>query len=373
MPGASDKDEWVIYGNHHDAWVNGANDPVSGAAALLETARSLAELYQGGWRPKRTIKFALWDGEEFGLVGSTEWVEKHRTELQQKAVLYLNSDTTSTGNLSAGGAPSLQVFFSEILRDIKDPKNNEPLISSARARRGQGEQTDQNDKAFRLSPLGAGSDYVAFLHHAGIASINAGFSGEGYAAGVYHSIYDSFHWYTSFADKDFMYSAVFAQVMATALMRMADAPVLPFEFGSLADAIQSYLDELAKNKEAASKINLDALKTELSRLRSAAMTFEKQYPKGGSASDSIRSRVNQALIATERAWLLDTGLPGRPWYKHQLVAPGLYTGYSAKTLPGIREAADVARWDEANAQVKVLADTIREVSARIEAAARAFE
>jgi N-acetylated-alpha-linked acidic dipeptidase len=371
IPGSGNADEWVIYGNHHDAWVNGAGDPVSGASALLETARTLAELYKTGWRPKRTIKFALWDGEEFGLVGSTEWVEKHRAELFRKAVLYLNSDMTATGTLNAGGVPSLQVFFSQVLRDVNDPKKkNASLLETARARRGQGDTPDPDEKSFRLGPLGAGSDYVPFLHHTGIASVNAGFSGGG--SGVYHSIYDSFDWYTRFADGDFTYGATFARVASLTLMRMADAPVLPFEFTSLTNAVQSYVDDLTKNKAAAAKLKLDALKPAIAALRSAALEFEKASSKDDT-SGAVRARVNRALIATERAWLLDTGLPGRQWYKHQLVAPGIYTGYTAKTLPAIREPADVERWDEANAQVSVLAAAIRAVAARIEEAARAFE
>jgi N-acetylated-alpha-linked acidic dipeptidase len=372
IPGTSSADEWLIYGNHHDAWVNGASDPVSGASALLETARTLAELYKSGWRPKRTIKLALWDAEEFGLIGSTEWVEKHRPELSKKAVMYLNSDSTGTGTLNAGGSPSLQVFFSEILRDVSDPKKNEPLLTAARARRAQGEQAEGKETGFRLGPLGAGSDYVAFLHHTGIASINAGFSG-GDPGGVYHSIYDSFDWYRTFSDKDFTYGAALARVMATALMRMSDAPVLPFEFLSLAGAIESYIGDLMKNKDAAAKLNFGALSPELEKLRSAAEAFEKAAPAAASANDSTRARVNQALLATERAWLVDTGLPGRPWYKHQLVAPGIYTGYSAKTLPGVREAADAGRWEEANSQITVLAGAIRAVAAKVEEATRALE
>ncbi|HZN27129.1 MAG TPA: M28 family metallopeptidase [Burkholderiales bacterium] len=372
IPGTSAADEWLIYGNHHDAWVNGAADPVSGAATVLETARALAELSKSGWRPRRTIRFALWDGEEFGLIGSTEWVEKHRPELLRKAVMYLNSDTTGIGTLNAGGSPSLQIFFSEVLRDIQDPVKKQALLEGARARRAEGEQGDQKDKAFRLGPLGAGSDYVAFLHHTGIASINAGFSG-GDHGGVYHSIYDSFDWYTKFSDKDFVYGATLAQVMATTLLRMADAPLLPFEFLSLAGAVERYVEDLKTNKQFGSKISLDSIGPELQRLKTAAAAFEKAAAKANTVSDGVRSRVNQALIATERAWLLDAGLPGRPWYKHQLVAPGLYTGYSAKTLPRVREAAEAGRLDEANKEAKVLADAIRAVSISIEDAAKAFE
>jgi N-acetylated-alpha-linked acidic dipeptidase len=262
------------------------------------------------------------------------------------------------------------VFFSQILRDINDPKKRQPLLTAARARRAQGDRSDSKEEGFRLGPLGAGSDYVAFLHHTGIASINAGFS-SGDPAGVYHSIYDSFDWYTKFSDKDFSYGAALARVMATTLMRMADATVLPFEFTSVVSALESYAGELTKNKDVGSKVNLSTLVPHVEKLRAAATAFEKALSKAAVGDEKTRARVNRALIETERAWLVDAGLPGRPWYKHQLVAPGVYTGYSAKTIPGIREAVEAGRWDEANAQVKVLAGAIRAVTAKIRAAVAA--
>jgi N-acetylated-alpha-linked acidic dipeptidase len=345
IPGSTSPDEWIIYGNHHDAWNNGAHDPVSGAIAVLESARTLAELRKSGWPPKRTIKFALWDAEEFGLVGSTEWVEKHRDELTRKAVIYLNSDTNGTGTLSAGGSPSLEMFFSEVLRDVAHPDGKHTVLEKRPLR-------EEKPQPFRLGPLGAGSDYVAFLHHAGIASINAGFS-AGDSGGIYHSVYDSFDWYTKFSDKDFTHGRALAQVMTTAILRLSESEVLPFEFRTAVLAIDEWMKELPK-------VDLKELRDALDELRAAADRYEIRLGRASSPGKG----VNAALIRTERMLLQSSGLPGRPWYKHQLVAPGRYTGYSAKTLPGIRDS------DNAAAGVKPLAAALRAYAASVDEAAR---
>lgn len=338
IPGSEAADQWVIYGNHHDAWVNGAHDPASGAIAVLEAARSLAELRKTGWKPRRTIKLALWDAEEFGLIGSTEWVEKHQAALKANAVVYLNSDTNGKGAFNAGGSPSLQAFLKQIVLDVVKPEKQE----------------------FSLSAVGAGSDYVAFLHHTGIATVNAGFGDSG---GVYHSIYDSFHWYTQFSDKDFSRGRSLTQVMTTALLRMADAPVLPFEFTQVASAVRGYLADLSKND----KLQLSDLQAELTRLEAAAEAYESFYPKALSAP-SIHAKLNRLLIESERVLLREQGLPGRPFYKHQLMAPGVYTGYSAKTLPGIREASEAGRWEEANTEAGHVTAALRALRSKVEAA-----
>ncbi|HYI96033.1 MAG TPA: M28 family peptidase [Bryobacteraceae bacterium] len=340
IPGSSLPDEWVIYGNHHDAWVNGAADPVSGAIAVLETARSLAELRKTGWQPKRTIKFALWDAEEFGLMGSTEWVEKHEAELHTKAVAYLNSDMNGGGaNFGAGGSSALHVFMREIVRDVVKPEKLE----------------------FTMPPVGAGSDYVAFIHHSGIASVNAGFGGG--SGGIYHSIYDSVHWYTKFSDRDFKSGQRLTRVMSSALLRLADAQVLPFEFRETAKAVRSYLADLSRSKE----LELSELNGELSKLEVSADAYEKVYAKA-LETPSLQTKLNRLLIESERSLLHESGLPGRPFYKNQLMAPGLYTGYSAKTLPGIREAAEANRWAEANSQAKNVAAALRALRGKLEAA-----
>ena len=346
IPGAESPDEWIIYGNHHDAWNNGAADPVSGASVVLETARTLAQLMKDGWRPRRTVKLALWDGEEWGLLGSTEWVEKHRDELQRKAVVYFNTDMNGSGILNAGGSPSLETFFTEVLRDVQQPGGSGSVLDKRPMR---------NDKPtpFRLGPVGAGSDYVAFLHHAGIPSINASFSGAPGSAGIYHSVFDSFDWYTKFSDTDFTHGRALAQIYTTGILRLSEASVLPFEFTGVVRAVEEWMKDLPK-------VDAAELKAALEEVRTAAEAYEKRLSPSGPKP------VNQALIATERALLLQEGLPGRPWYKHQLMAPGVYTGYSAKTLPAIRDSKD------AQAGVKPTAQALRNYAAAIQKAAALF-
>jgi N-acetylated-alpha-linked acidic dipeptidase len=343
IPGTESPDEWIMYGNHHDAWNNGAHDPISGAIAVLETGRSLSELMKSGWRPKRTIKLALWDGEEFGLLGSTEWVEKHRAELQRKLIVYFNSDTNGTGNLTAGGSPSLEPFFAQVMRDVKQPGSEKSVLETRPLREGKPVE-------FRLNPVGAGSDYVAFIHHAGIPTINAGFGGDVGSGGIYHSIYDSFDWYTRFADKDFTHARALSQLMTTAMLRLSEAAVLPFEFRPVTRAVEEWTKELPK-------VDLAEFQSAVAALKTSAEKYDALNPKPSRA-------LNETLLRAERALLQERGLAGRPWYKHQLMAPGMYTGYSAKTLPSIRDAKDP------QAGVKPLADAIRTYALVIDEAAR---
>ncbi len=371
IPGAIFKDQWVIYGNHHDAWVNGASDPTSGASALLETARTLAALTKQGWKPKRTIMLMLWDGEEFGLMGSTEWAEKHQTELDKNAVVYINSDSNGKGSIGASGSHALEQFVSEVLRDLQDPASGKSLLEARRPRRGQ-EAPAGN--VFRLGPLGAGSDYVAFIDHIGVSSLNLGFGGEG-GGGVYHSIYDSLHWYTTFSDGDFKYGRALAQVMTLSLMRLAEADVLPFEFGSLARTVRTYVEEITKDSQKSMKtVDFSALNQQLARLEGDVRNYEELLAasdkKIAAASADKLARLNEVLYRAERSLTSAKGLPGRDWYRHQLYAPGLYTGYGAKTLPGVREAVEANRWDEANAQSQRVATAIKGLSAQVEDATR---
>jgi N-acetylated-alpha-linked acidic dipeptidase len=377
IPGSQYPDEWVLYGNHHDAWVNGANDPASGAAVVLETARSLAALAKDGWRPKRTILLALWDGEEFGLIGSTEWLEKHQAELERKAVAYLNSDTNTKGVISASGSPFLEQFIRGVLDEVTDPATGKRLLEVPRPRRdasGQGTPPP----GFRVTPPGAGSDYTAFVHHAGVPVLNLGFSGDD-SDGVYHSIYDSFTWYSRFGDPDFTYGKALAQVTTTSLMRLADAPILPFEFGTLVRWVREYVGEIEKLSAATGgKIDLAEVKARLLSLDTDAKRYETELgralPKAAKASPETLARLNELLYGAERTLTLPEGLPGRAWYKHQIYAPGVYTGYNAKTLPGVREAAEAGRWQEAQAQTasvtKVLAALDEQIRRAIEALRR---
>ncbi|MBI4908463.1 MAG: M28 family peptidase [Acidobacteria bacterium] len=366
IPGSEFPDQWIIYGNHHDAWVNGASDPVSGASALLETARGLAELRKSGWQPKRTIKLILWDAEEFGLIGSTEWAEKHKTELDRKLVAYINSDSNGKGRIGAGGVPSLEQFVAEILRELKDPVQNVPLIEVRREGRGNG--SGSTNQPFSLSSLGAGSDYVAFVHHLGAASLNLGFGGE--SGGVYHSIYDSFHWYTSFSDSDFAYGRALSSVMGTLILRLSSAPLLPFEFPTVARTIDRYIGEITKEagKEGA-RVDWKELRAELNKLTVAAKSTEADYSNAmrrwNQPKPERLQQLNELIYRSERAFLNPAGLPGRSWYRHQVSAPGMYTGYGAKTLPGIREAVEGKRWDEANQQLHELAKSLRTLQAEL--------
>ena len=344
IPGAVRPDEWVMYGNHHDAWNNGAQDPVSGAIAVIETGRALGELLRSGWRPRRTIVLALWDGEEFGLLGSTEYVEHHLAELQQKLIMYLNSDSNGPGNLNAAGSPALQTFLAEVMRDVQHPTTGKNVLESRPERNGK-------PVPFSVGPAGAGSDYVAFLHHAGIASINAGFGGGVGSGGIYHSIYDSFDWYTKFSDKDFVHGRALTQVMTTALLRMSEAEVLPLDFTHVATRLEEWMRDLPQ-------VELTPVRSATERLRKAAAAWENVVRQVGPAA-------NAHLIASERKLLHPAGLPGRPFYKHQLMAAGLYTGYSAKTLPAIRDSGDP------QGGVKTTAEAIERYAEAIEQAAAA--
>jgi N-acetylated-alpha-linked acidic dipeptidase len=369
MRGSAQPDDWLIYGNHHDAWVNGAQDPASGAAVVLETARVLGELRRQGWQPRRTLIFALWDAEEFGLVGSTEWVEEHREELAQKAVVYLNSDTNGRGTLSAGGSFALEAFVEEIARELKDPVTGKSLLDQNREKWNQG--------SLRLSPLGAGSDYVAFVHHVGIASLNLGFSG-GDPGGIYHSIYDSMRWYRSFSDGRFEYGKALAALMATALLRLSEASLAPFEFGRFVRSVKEHLAALEK-RAGNEKGRLDFLEV-ASRLRTMedlAKALEEKYQsavkRSASLPGELLSKWNREIYQSERLLLSPAGLPGRPWYKHQITAPGIYTGYSAYPLPGVREAIEAGKWDEAAAQMAVLAEKLGALNGRLDALGREMQ
>jgi N-acetylated-alpha-linked acidic dipeptidase len=366
IPGGVYKDQWILYGNHHDAWVTGASDPISGAAALLETARTLAALHKQGWQPKRTIRIALWDGEEFGLIGSTEWVEKHEEELERKAAVYINSDANNRGSFNAGGSNTLEVFLREVLRDLSDPATQKSLLE----RPGR----DGSPRAFHLFGLGSGSDYVGFLHHAGVASLSMGF-GSADAGGAYHSVYDTPTWFRRFSDGEFDYGRTLAQVMVTTLMRLADAPVLPFEFHAFSRTVREYTEDIQKKaQQSGGTVDLHDVQAQLVRLHAAAQSYNAELAslmkRVSSVAPEKLVRVNESLAHAERTLLLADGLPHREWYRHQIYAPGLYTGYGVKTIPGVREAVDGKRWDEANQQARRVAQALRAMCVQVEEATR---
>jgi N-acetylated-alpha-linked acidic dipeptidase len=384
IEGSTYPNEWVIFGNHHDAWVNGADDPTSGQVTVIETGRAFGELLKQGWKPKRTIILCAWDGEEPALLGSTEWVETHADELKQKAVAYLNSDSTSKGRLGAGASHSLERLINEVAHDVAQPGSKGSVWEAMkerprRQRRADDENTEESGRAdLRVGALGSGSDYTPFLQHLGIASMNTGFGGEG-GGGVYHSIYDSFFWYTKFGDPTFEHGRALSQVNGTIVMRLADADVLPFEFTDLADTIGRYVDEitkLAKDSKAPREIDLSPLRLAVKSLGEASRKYEdalsKTTSKGFQQVKQIAA-LNQLLYQSERTLTSEQGLPRRPWFKHEIYAPGFYTGYGVKTIPGVREAIEEKHWDEIEPEMKKANSAIQALTSQIESATRMLE
>ncbi len=415
ITGAVYPDEWVIRGNHHDAWVNGAEDPTAGMVAVLEEARAFGELVKSGWKPKRTILYAAWDGEEPGLLGSTEWAETHYDELRAHAVAYINSDTNGRGYLGVEGSHTLEKFSNDVAREILDPetmlstwkRNQLHGIANAKAPEQRQEIRQRSD--LRIPALGSGSDYTAFLQHDGVASLNIGFDGED-GGGIYHSIYDDFYWFTHFSDTDFVYGRALAQTGSTAVMRLADADLLPFEFGNFADTIQTYLKELKdlsqkmqddireRNREIEEGVfkatndpkrplvppaveavpphlNFAPLENAADALARSAAEYHKALDHanadGGAALAAASvAEVNHLLIASERRLTTSEGLPNRPWFKHQLYAPGYYTGYAAKTVPAVREAIEQKQWKQADEGIVVVARVLQDEAALISTAAQ---
>jgi N-acetylated-alpha-linked acidic dipeptidase len=383
LDGSTYPDEWIIRGNHHDAWVNGAADPVSGLVAELEEARALGGLLKQGWRPQRTIIFAAWDGEEPGLLGSTEWVEKHADELAKKTVAYFNTDTNGKGWIDASGSHTLERFMNEVERDIQDPKSGKSAWEALKERRLEQAKTDEVKKELnertdmRIGALGSGSDYTAFFDHLGIASMNLGFGGAD-ESGVYHSIYDSFAMYTRFSDTTFEYGRALAQTVGTAVLRLADAPVLPFEFTDFSETVSKYegeIEKLAKESKPPRPIDFSSLKESVERLNRNSETYQRAFEKfsaGGeqNLSSSQLAALNRMLFETERRLTDKDGLPKRPWFKNEIYAPGLYTGYGVKTIPGVREAIEQKEWSEVEPQMKHVVAALKGMSEQIEAAAR---
>ena len=419
IPGSTYPGEWVIRGNHHDAWVNGADDPISGASAVLEEARALGELLKQGWKPKRTIVYCLWDGEEPGLLGSTEWVETHLEQLRQHAVMYLNSDSNGRGFWRASGDHRLERFINDVGRDVQDPeKPNLTVWQRARMLRisrasGAEDRLDlRRSGELRIGALGDGSDYAPFLDHAGVAALNIGFGGEG-GGGVYHSIYDDFYWYTHFADTKFVYGRALAQLCGTAVMRMADADLIPLSFGDAADTVGRYLREVEtllkteqdkqqevnreleegiyeavsdpehptvapKREELPPFINFAPLENGSAAMKRSADHFERALAKaqehGGAAySGPSVQQLNQKLIQAERAFLDDNGLPERPWFKNQIYAPGAYTGYGVKTLPAVRESIEQKKWPQAEQGAQTIGRVLEREAEIVEQAAKQLE
>lgn len=407
LPGSEFPNQWIIRGNHHDGWVNGAEDPLSGMVAELEEARAIGELAKKGFRPKRTIVYCAWDGEEPSLLGSTEWAEDHQQELKQKAVAYINSDGNGRGFINASGSHTLEPFFNQIMDDVIDPQTGvtikerryaKSLVDADKAGRAK----LLNNKNIKLGALGAGSDYSPFIQHLGIASMNLGFGGEA-DAGVYHSIYDSYDHYTKYGDPGFQYGVALSKTAGRATMRLADADVLPFDFNSFSKTVAEYATELKtmvdnqraetevenkliregaysvsrdpkkvsltpKEKEPVPYLNFSELDNSLMQLKTLAESYQKMMAGGTQLPVEKQNQLNEILFKAERSLISEKGLPRRPWYKHEIYAPGFYTGYGVKTLPAIREAIEQRNWKEAQQAIDIVSKTMENYNAEVKAA-----
>ena len=414
MRGSEEPDVWILRANHHDGWVNGAADPISGQVALLEEARALGQLAQSGWKPKRTIIYCSWDGEEPMLLGSTEWAEEHAEELKAHAAIYINSDGNDRGYLAAAGSHSLEPLVNQVARAIDDPETHATVWSRWQAGalvsgtvQAQKEATSRGD--LRIGALGSGSDFSAFLDHLGIASLDVSYGGED-NDGIYHSIYDDFYWYTHFADTSFVYGRALAQTNGTLVLRMAQADLLPYDFAALADTLHTYTSELkalletrrteAEERKAALNANAYALTSDprhplappaaletppylnfaplenaLTALDKAAAHFSQARAEaiGKDVPAARLKALNEELAQAERKLTSPQGLPRRPWMQHLIYAPGWYTGYDAKTLPGPREAIEERRYSDADEQIARVAQAIQGESAFVEKIAGELE
>ena len=412
IPGSVAPDEWIIRGNHHDAWVNGAEDPVSGQVALMEEARGLGALLKQGWKPRRTIIYAAWDGEEPMLLGSTEWAETHAEELRQHAAVYINSDGNDRGLLNMGGSHTLEQFVNGVARDIEDPETKMTVwqrlrlseIADAKSPEERKELRERED--LRIAPLGSGTDFTAFLDHLGVATLDLSYGGED-DEGIYHSIYDDFYWYTHFSDYDFIYGRAMSQTIGTTAMRLADAEILPFEFSDFADTMQKYMKEVEKlladkqqeigeknreldegvfnatldprrptvappREEVPPHLNFAPLENAVESLTRSAEHYKQALahkPAGfNDNADQLRA-LNQLLMESERPLTNDEGLPRRPWYKHLVYAPGVYSGYGVKTIPGVREGIELKKYAEADEEIARVAKAFEDEARLIEEAA----
>lgn len=403
IQGSQFPDQWVIRGNHHDAWVNGANDPVSGMAAELEEAIAIGELVKTGWRPKRTLVYCAWDAEEQGLMGSVEWVEEHAATLKAKAVAYINSDGNGRGFLSAEGSHALTGLITDISKSIKDPQTGVTIFERQRANRATEASTLAakkeilNSNSYPLGAMGSGSDYSSFIQHVGVPSLNIGFGGEN-EGGEYHSIYDSYDHYSKYKDPGFVYGVALAQTAGRAALRLSEADALPFDFTALHKTVKGYISELvASVEQMRERVKVE---NELVNSRAYAIAADPtenllsptvvgdvpyldftpvlnaltKLEKAAQALEQIKSTadaqklaaINAKIYTAEQSLLMTNGLPRRPWYKHSLYAPGFYTGYGVKTIPGVREAIEQKNWSETSAQITEVAAAINRLANYLE-------
>jgi N-acetylated-alpha-linked acidic dipeptidase len=405
LPGNELPDEWVIRGNHHDGWVNGAADPISGTVSELEEARVIGELVKKGFKLKRTLVYCAWDGEEPGLLGSTEWTEDNQAELKRKTVFYLNTDANSRGFINVSGSHSLEPFFNEIANDVIDPQTGVTIKEREYALTMVNSDISarvelMGNKNIKLGALGAGSDWSGFLQFLGIASMNIGFGGEG-GGGEYHSIYDSYEHFVRFTDPGFQYEVALVKTAGRAMMRMANADVLPFDVNCFYKTVADYVTELKslldhkrteteeenimirdklfdiandpikkfrtpKMQDEVPFLNFSNLENAMMQLKDTSEEFLKQYNDAIQLPVDKQNELNEILYKVERSLINENGLPKRPWYKHQIYAPGYYTGYGVKTLPGIREAIEQRNWKEAQENIEIVSKTIKRYTQQVQ-------
>jgi N-acetylated-alpha-linked acidic dipeptidase len=377
VPGSDLPDEWVIAGNHRDAWVYGAVDPNSGTASMLEAVHGVGELLKSGWKPKRTMVFCSWDGEEEGLMGSTEWVEDNEAALANAAA-YFNMDVAVSGpKFGASAVPSLKQFLRDVTKAVPSPKGGTVYEAWQKAAQPDAPSTQSPTEAIGdsrrlpaaqakgevpVGDLGSGSDYTAFLQHSGVPSSDVSSSG---AYGVYHSVFDNFAWFKKFADPDFVYEQEMARVFGLEAVRMADADVLPYDYEQYGKEIQAYLDSAhrrAEDKFGAGGLDFNAVNAAAHRFATAGakvLAKQKNPPRDA-------ARLNRVLRDTERAMLTPQGLPHRPWFRHAIYAPGEYTGYAAVVIPGVNEALDKGDRERTRQQLAVLASALERAAKTLE-------
>jgi N-acetylated-alpha-linked acidic dipeptidase len=367
IDGSQEKDRWVIMGNHRDAWVFGAVDPNSGTSAMLEVARGFGQLLKQGWKPRRTIIIGSWDAEEYGLIGSTEWAEEYADELKEKAVAYLNLDAAVSGrHFGASSVPSLWKLIRAASRDVKDPKTGKSVYQQwqDRTREQQPEAEREATAEARISALGSGSDFTPFFQHLGVPSTDMGFGGD---YGVYHSAYDSFYWMAHFGDPTFAYHVAVAQLWGTMAMRLAGADGLPLDYTDYANQIREFFKEtvtLAKRRDLSASYDEKAMNAAIEDFAKEAAQVERNRQEtlasiGDEGNESKLKRINDALIAAERAFTDPRGLRSRAWYKHEIYAPGIYTGYAAQPLTDFRQALDDRNTSNAKESLERIVEAIK--------------
>ena len=416
MEGSQYPDQWVMRGNHHDGWVFGASDPISGHIAMMAEAKAIGELAKTGWRPRRTLVYLSWDAEEPMLLGSTEWVETHAAELKQKGLIYINTDGNGRGFLGADGNHALQNFVAKVASDVKDPQTGVSVDQRRRAEAmvsGAGGGASERAKAVAkaagdgkdipLDPLGSGSDYSSFVQHLGVASLNVGYGGEGSSGGVYHSAYDTYEHHAKFVDPGFVYAGVLAKTTGRMVLRMSEQDLPVQRYGDFADTVSTYLEEvkaLAGSKREAQALqakiiaadaykladdptetsgpptplkpvpffNLAPLENAVVRLKASAKAYDAALAgRGAGLSADVKGKLVALAGQTEQAMTTEPGLPGgRGWYRNMIYAPGRFTGYGAKTLPGVREAIEDERWEDVDTYAALTAKAVNAYADRLD-------